>query len=130
MTQAANGAGEGSGAGFGATWAAPIASVMIEKYLNDTLRETSKKKVEELAAANIIPSYFARLQYIEDSTRAFRWFEITKDSTYIKKYLKGLRSQPAQKPATNPDPLKTRVTMILAESKSYLPRKINFYYLT
>ena len=25
-------------AGFGATWAAPIASLMMEKYLNDTLR--------------------------------------------------------------------------------------------
>ena len=116
--------------GYGATWAAPIASIMIEKYLNDTLRESSKKKVEELAAANIIPSYFTRLQYIEDSTRAFRWFEITKDSIYIKKYLKGGRPQPAQKPATNPDSLRTRVTMMLAEPKSYLPRKINFYYLT
>ena len=117
-------------AGFGATWAAPIASIMIEKYLNDTLRETSKKKVEELAAANIIPSYFTRLQYIEDSTRAFRWFEITKDSIYIKKYLRNGHSQPAPKPASKPDSMRTRVTMLMVEPKSYLPRKINFYYLT
>ena len=116
--------------GFGATWAAPIASIMIEKYLNDTLREVSKKKVEELAAANIIPSYFTRLQYIEDSTRAYRWFEITKDSTYIKKYLRGTRTQPAQRPIPNPDSPNTRVTMLYVEPKSYLPRKINFYFLT
>jgi penicillin-binding protein 2 len=32
-------------AGFGGTWAAPIASLMIEKYLNDT---TSNKAAEKL----------------------------------------------------------------------------------
>ncbi|RYZ87736.1 MAG: hypothetical protein EOP04_11020 [Proteobacteria bacterium] len=31
--------------------------------------------------------YFSRLQFIEDSTRAYRWFDMTKDSTYIRKYL-------------------------------------------
>jgi penicillin-binding protein 2 len=132
--------------GFGATWAAPIASIMIEKYLNDTLREVSKKKSEELSAANIMPPYFIRLQYIEDSTRAFRWYEITKDSIYIKKYLKGGHNSPAQKqveepalkpvqkptqqPAQKPDSPRTRITMILAEPKSYFPKKINFYYLS
>ena len=74
-------------AGFGSTWAAPIASILMEKYLNDTLRPERVKKVEEIAAANLMPSYLNRLQYIEDSTRAFRWFEMTKDSAYIKKYL-------------------------------------------
>jgi penicillin-binding protein 2 len=31
-------------AGFGATWAAPIASLMIEKYLNDSI---SRPQVEQ-----------------------------------------------------------------------------------
>jgi penicillin-binding protein 2 len=31
-------------AGFGGTWAAPIASMMIEKYLNDTVSNVSEKK--------------------------------------------------------------------------------------
>lgn len=31
-------------AGFGGTWAAPIASLMIEKYLNDTIADPEKEK--------------------------------------------------------------------------------------
>ena len=31
-------------AGFGGTWAAPIASLMIEKYLNKTISSTEKEK--------------------------------------------------------------------------------------
>jgi penicillin-binding protein 2 len=117
--------------GFGATWAAPIASLMIEKYLNDTLRAISKKKADEIAAANLMPSYYERLQYIEDSSRAFRWFEMTKDSAYIKKYLKPARLQPVQKPAQTPDTSRdNRVAFLIPEPKSYLPRKINFYFLT
>lgn len=73
--------------GFGTTWAAPIASLMMEKYLNDTLRTERLKEVERIASANLMPSYLTRLQFIEDSTRAFKWFDMTKDSSYIKKYL-------------------------------------------
>lgn len=75
-------------AGFGSTWAAPIASLMVEKYLNDTLRTERLKEVDMIAAANLMPSYLGRLQYIEDSVRAFKWYEMTKDSSYIRKYLK------------------------------------------
>ena len=46
--------------GFGTTWAAPIASLMLEKYLNDTLRTERLKEVERIASANLIPSYFAK----------------------------------------------------------------------
>lgn len=73
--------------GFGTTWAAPIASLMLEKYLNDTLRTERLKEVERIASANLMPGYLNRLQFIEDSTRAFRWFDMTKDSNYIRKYL-------------------------------------------
>jgi hypothetical protein len=42
-----------------------------------------------------MPSYFKRLQFIEDSSRAHRWFELTKDSIYIKKYQnKAFRVEP------------------------------------
>ncbi len=37
-------------AGFGATWAGPIAALMMEKYLNDTLRTERLKEVERIAA--------------------------------------------------------------------------------
>ena len=74
--------------GFGSTWAAPIASLMIEKYLNDTLRPERVKEVERISAANLMPGYLNRLQYIEDSSRAYHWFKITKDSSYLRKFFK------------------------------------------
>ncbi len=94
-------------AGFGSTWASPIASLMLEKFLNDTLRPERIKEVERIAAANLMPSYLPRLQFIEDSTRGSVWFKKTNDSNYIRKYLhKGYtpipsyeKDQPKAKPA-------------------------------
>ncbi|MBL7750289.1 MAG: penicillin-binding protein 2 [Chitinophagaceae bacterium] len=74
-------------AGFGGTWAGPISSILMEKYLNDTLRPERLAKVEELANANIMPSYLKRKQFIEDSTRAYWWFKTTKDSNYIRRFI-------------------------------------------
>jgi penicillin-binding protein 2 len=106
--------------GFGATWAAPIASILLEKYLNDTLRPERLKKVEEIASANLMPSYLERLQYIEDSTRAFRWFQMTKDSSYIRKYIKGGRTIPQPSPAEKPKPATSNpVTIIMMDKKYY-----------
>jgi penicillin-binding protein 2 len=73
--------------GYGNTWAAPIAGIIMEKYLNDTLRTERLKQVDYIAGSNLMPEYLDRLQYIEDSTRARRWFEMTNDSAYIKKYI-------------------------------------------
>jgi penicillin-binding protein 2 len=73
-------------AGFGSTSAAPIASLLIEKYLNDTLRPESVKKAEELANKDLMPSILKVEQHIADSLRAVEWFKITKDSSYIRKY--------------------------------------------
>jgi penicillin-binding protein 2 len=78
-------------AGFGSTWAAPIASLMMEKYLNDTLRPERVKEVERIAGSDLMPGYLDRLQFIEDSTRAYFWFKKTNDSNYIKKYLRGAK---------------------------------------
>ncbi len=74
-------------AGFGSTAAAPIASLMLEKYLNDTLRPVSVKKADEISKKDLMPSILAREQFVEDSIRAQKWFKITKDSTYLRKYL-------------------------------------------
>ena len=43
-------------AGFGGTWAAPIASLMIEKYLNDTIAADRKPLEERMIKANLIPA--------------------------------------------------------------------------
>ncbi len=75
-------------AGYGATWAAPIASLMMEKFLNDTLRTERVKEVERIAAADLMPGYLVREQFKADSARAFFYFNLRKDSSLIKKYLK------------------------------------------
>jgi penicillin-binding protein 2 len=72
--------------GFGATWAAPIGYLLVEKYLTDSLRADRQKEVERIAAANLMPSYLTREQFVADSTRAYQWFQLTKDSSYIDKY--------------------------------------------
>jgi penicillin-binding protein 2 len=42
-------------AGYGATWAGPISSLLMEKYLNDTLTTESLKKSEDLAKVDLMP---------------------------------------------------------------------------
>lgn len=74
-------------AGFGASWAAPIGSFLVEKYLTDSIRSERMPEVNRIAGSNIIPEYFERLQYKTDSIRAWKWFDLTNDSNYIKKYL-------------------------------------------
>ena len=91
-------------AGFGSTWAAPIASLMMEKYLTDSLRPESKKKADHIANSNLMPGWIAREQYRTDSVRARYWFDLTKDSSYIKKYLHRPAPQPAKKDSGNQKP--------------------------
>jgi penicillin-binding protein 2 len=74
-------------AGFGSTWAGPIARILMEKYLNDSLQTKSKDDLERISNANLMPKYYIRKQQIDDSIRAFQWFKMTKDSSYIKKYV-------------------------------------------
>jgi penicillin-binding protein 2 len=55
-------------AGFGATSAAPIASLMIEQYLKDSIPEPDRKVlVETLANTNLIPPRIARAMKSQDS---------------------------------------------------------------
>jgi penicillin-binding protein 2 len=83
--------------GFGSTWAAPIAALMMEKYLNDTLRPERLKEIERIAAANLMPSWLEREQYKADSSRAAYWANLTKDSTNYRKYLRRGQVAPVKK---------------------------------
>jgi penicillin-binding protein 2 len=74
-------------AGYGATWAAPIGSLLVEKYLTDSLRTERMAEVKRISEANIMPDYLPRVQFITDSIRAWKWFNLTRDSAYIRKYL-------------------------------------------
>jgi penicillin-binding protein 2 len=105
-------------AGFGSTWAAPIASLMVEKYLNDTLRSERLKEVDRIAGTNLMPGYLDRLQFIEDSTRAYFWFKKTNDSNYIKKYL-NFRRTPAAPPRSK------SVPTLIHKTGAVMPDKLN-----
>ncbi len=74
-------------AGYGAAWAAPIGSLLVEKYLNDSLRAESVKKAEEIAATDLLPKYLVRLQFVADSTRAANRALQTHDSSSLMKYI-------------------------------------------
>ncbi len=105
-------------AGYGGTWGGPIARILVEKYLNDTLMKKSEADVERISNANLIPAHYKRLQYVEDSVRAYRWYENYKDSSLIKRFLKMTVSASPGKPANNPVPLplKKQTEAILTET--------------
>ncbi|HKO80062.1 MAG TPA: penicillin-binding protein 2 [Chitinophagaceae bacterium] len=83
-------------AGYGGTWGGPIARILMEKYLNDTISKASQAEYEIYCTTNKMPKHLKRLQYKEDSIRARKWFEMTKDSSYIQKYISF--SDPVKKP--------------------------------
>jgi len=75
-------------AGFGATSAAPIASLMIEKYLNDSIAgEERKKRVETISKMNLIPLRMVKAIRTQDSLMHL------KDVNYLlaKGYIKSLK---------------------------------------
>jgi penicillin-binding protein 2 len=86
-------------AGFGASWAAPIGSFMVEKYLTDSIRSERMPELNRIAGSDIIPEYFERLQFKTDSIRAWKWFDLTNDSNYIKKYLPVHNAKKQSQPA-------------------------------
>lgn len=54
--------------GYGATWAGPVASLMIEKYLYDTVKLSRKPLEDKMYNAKLIPKY----TYIIDSATRLR----------------------------------------------------------
>jgi penicillin-binding protein 2 len=56
-------------AGYGATWAAPIASLLMEKYLNDTISAKRQPDVERLANADLIPAEIKHWYVRQDSIK-------------------------------------------------------------
>src|SRR4051812_29101776 len=59
-------------AGFGATWAAPIASLMIERYLRDSISTPRLAEVERISKANLIPDVIKRWYVVQDSLKLAR----------------------------------------------------------
>ncbi len=59
-------------AGFGATWAGPIASLLVEKYLRDTLSAERLKEVDRIASKEIILPVVKQKRMRLDSLRRIR----------------------------------------------------------
>ena len=74
-------------AGFGSKWAAPIGSLLVEKYLRDTLTAERVQQATMIANTNLLPGYLVRLQFITDSVRAAVWAKQSGDSSRWKTYL-------------------------------------------
>ncbi|WEK36427.1 MAG: penicillin-binding protein 2 [Candidatus Pseudobacter hemicellulosilyticus] len=72
--------------GYGNTWAAPIAGLMLERYLKDSLPAERLKEVDRIKNSSLMPSYMRYLQYLEDSTRAYRWLNQYKDSSMLRRF--------------------------------------------
>ncbi|MDI9319214.1 MAG: penicillin-binding protein 2 [Phycisphaerales bacterium] len=69
--------------GYGATWAGPVASLMIEKYLKDSVSIKRKYLEEKMYKAHLIPKY----TYIIDSATRLRDRLIWERKEERKKYL-------------------------------------------
>jgi penicillin-binding protein 2 len=118
-------------AGFGATWAAPMGSLIVEKYLNDTLRTERLAEVDRIATANLMPDFLGRLQFIADSSRAEEWLRISHDSSRIRKFL-NKQYRPYVPPPTRkkktpaqPDKKDFPLGAILPDRKNLVKRNIS-----
>lgn len=69
--------------GYGATWAGPVASLMIEKYLKDSIATNRKYLEDKLYNAHLIPRY----TYVIDSARRLKDKLIWERKVERKKYL-------------------------------------------
>ena len=56
-------------AGYGATWAGPIATLLMEKYLNDTISAQSMPDLDRVSKADLIPAAIKHWYYVKDSLR-------------------------------------------------------------
>lgn len=112
-------------AGFGATWAGPIAALLMEKYLNDTLRTERLKEVERISNANLLPGWLIREQFKQDSIRAYNWYKMTKDSSAIKRFLHRKAERPdTSRPAPAREPV-GRITWL--DREALLPERLKFF---
>ena len=72
--------------GYGGAQAAPLAALLVEKYLNDSLRPERLAEVDRITNLNLMPRYLVRKQYKSDSSRAAEWARQSGDSTRWVKY--------------------------------------------
>ena len=69
--------------GYGSTWASPIASLMMEKYLNDTISTKRQPEVERISKADLIPSAIKRWYFVKDSIRQVKLAKLNKQAEVV-----------------------------------------------
>lgn len=121
-------------AGFGATWAGPIARMVIEKYLNDSLSERSKLDSARIAEKEIILPVVKAKRMKLDSLRRIRLAREMGDSSNLDlpdappaPKLKKTSETPGKKdsipakapipPTPNPDTTKAIATILRREDE-------------
>lgn len=124
-------------AGFGATSAAPIASLLIEKYLRDSIAGPERQaKIEEISKMNLIPPQMKRQMATLDSLKELKQLQaakkMAKDTTDLEDEAETeTRPVPKEKTPPPPKPRKkdTTITALLpndprknANKKTALPQ--------
>jgi penicillin-binding protein 2 len=124
-------------AGFGAASAAPIASLMMEQYLKDSIPEADRKeKLERIASTNLIPPLMRKQMAVMDSikqAREARLLELEREKealdtleedTFDDTLINNPKPRPiAPKPANNNKKVLTTSAAILTEERKYFSKK-------
>jgi penicillin-binding protein 2 len=126
-------------AGFGSTTSAPIASLMIEQYLKDSITEPDRKKrIDELAKMNLMPARIYQALRYRDSLihakdplylREKGYIKIVKDTMGIEEedeteaLDKLKKSKTADHSATDSLPAKQKKDSLNSTTHALLPEK-------
>ncbi len=79
--------------GYGSTWASPIASLIMEKYLNDTIATNRLPVLDRISKADLIPTAIKHWYFVKDSLRQVRLNKLAKEVD--------LNEPPAEVPQVN-----------------------------
>jgi len=124
-------------AGFGAASAAPIASLMMEQYLKDSIPEADRKeKVERIASTNLIPYLMRKQMAVMDSIKQAREARLQElerekeaqdaleDENFDDTLINNPKPKPvAPKPANSNKKVLTTSAAILTEERKYFSKK-------
>jgi len=127
-------------AGFGATWAGPIAGLVMEKYLNDTLTKESKTKVDYLSNVDLMPeaikAWYIRnnktemlspIEYNNDELADVWDMEMLSENTPIKAKIDTIKKIDTAAPPVKPiaPPIKNKKTKEEALNPKMKKKKVN-----
>ncbi len=107
-------------AGYGATWAAPIASLLIEKYLNDTIAADRKPIEERMTNAYLIPSLMLQQMRIIDSLQ-----RVKETENAMKNYLKSVKDTLQSDDNLTEDEIRTKNSLPSKDSQNKQLPKTN-----